>query len=317
MDIKILFKYRSVTACMKASYDFITSNVTSLLKKTWWAVLLYAIFMATTLYFRLPNKALHDWGLQNPVSSFIIQTLVYLGLFVTNFLCGAVIWTWLNKRSLAKNLPKFVATYLVVTFFLYLFSIGGMSFIQGFYISLASKALAAKQSLTGAQVWTAALTIIDLILLLVTCLPFAHLIPSVMLKEKGEKLRFWHDYKQGLRHFGSIFSLGFLSTIIILVISMIVMLPAMIMGWAQISSQLGALDGDPLGVPGYFTPLFIVIMIATFFLFLYVCAWMGVSYAFLYGSHKTMEQSMQERKEAEKNMEKAESENGFKEINQH
>ena len=49
MDTKVLFKNRSITSCMKAAYDYIGSHFTSLIKKTWWTTLIYAVLMAITI----------------------------------------------------------------------------------------------------------------------------------------------------------------------------------------------------------------------------------------------------------------------------
>ena len=242
MDTTVLFKNRSITACMKASYDLISDNFTSLLKKTWWAVLIYAFFTALTLYFRIPNKALHDWGVNSPMASFILQTLIYSALFLSSFLPGAALWTWINKKGFAKNLLHFSVLSLLC------------------------------------QVFS--------LLLIIGALPFAHVIPAYMLKEKGEKLSPWQAYKQGLRHIGSLFSMGFLSCIMLLTLSFILIIPTLILAWAQVSSQLGALNGDPTGVPGYFSILLMVTLVATLFVLIYLCAWMYISYAYLYGAHQ-------------------------------
>ena len=45
MDTKVLFKNRSITSCMKAAYDYIGSHFTSLIKKTWWATLIYSALL--------------------------------------------------------------------------------------------------------------------------------------------------------------------------------------------------------------------------------------------------------------------------------
>ena len=149
---------------------------------------------------------------------------------------------------------------------------------------------------------TAALSAVVLILMCIVCLPFAHIVPNVLLLEKSEKFNPWKSYKQGLRHLGSIFKLGFLSLVVLGILTFIVMIPCMILTWAQMSSQLGALSGDPLGVPGYFTLLFLVVLIASLFIFCYMSSWMLIAYAYLYGSHKTIELQKQEMLQEEKAM---------------
>lgn len=312
--MKVLFKYRSVTACMKASYDMISGNITSLLKKTWWAVLIFAIFMALTVYFRMPNKALHDWGENSPWASFILQSIIYLFTWLSGINMGAAIWSWLCNKPYAQCLLRYgivILIFDILTIGCDLLLSGGM---MAYYTSATTKAMAAATNtanavnavaanaanaanavaasvpMTTTYIVTAVIAIIGIIVSLAILLPFGYVVPKVMLMEKGEKLEPWKTFKKGLRHAGGIFKMGFLGTIILSVIACIVTIPCTILGWAQLQSQMGALEGDPLGVPGYFTPLFLIVLVLTMFVISYTCCWLGISFAFLYGSKKTQEE---------------------------
>ena len=114
METNVFFKYRSITACMKEAYDLVSDNIKPLVKATWWAFALYAILMATTLYFRLPDKQLHDWGLTHPWSSYIVQTIIYLATWIASFVAGASLWKWINHQSLLRNLGR-VALLTIVS----------------------------------------------------------------------------------------------------------------------------------------------------------------------------------------------------------
>ena len=46
MEVNELFKHRSITACMRASYDTITSDFRSLVKQTWTTHVPFAVFLA-------------------------------------------------------------------------------------------------------------------------------------------------------------------------------------------------------------------------------------------------------------------------------
>ena len=74
MKVNELFKQRSITACMRASYYAMTADPKSFVKQTWITQVPFAILLAIVLYFLLPNKSLHDWGEMNPMASFILQT---------------------------------------------------------------------------------------------------------------------------------------------------------------------------------------------------------------------------------------------------
>ena len=289
MDTKVLFKNRSITSCMKAAYDYIGSHFTSLIKKTWWATLIYAVLMAITIYFRMPNKGLHDWGVENPITSYLLQTFIYALTWLSFCLSSAAIWTWLTKTSFWKNLFRFTIIYIIfeiIGCFAIGFGYGGTFAIY--------QAMAANSTLTLTYAVTGIVAIILLVIIALLVLPFAHIIPHVMLKQKEEKLKPWSTYKEGVKHLGSIFLMGFLGTIIICIISCIVLIPTFIMSWAQMSSQMGALGGDPLGVPAYFTPLLLIVLTITIFVLTYVASWLGISYAYLYGSNTCLEKKKKE-----------------------
>lgn len=213
MNLKDLYKTRSVTACMKASYDTISSHLLSLIKKTWWATIPFSVLAALVLFFLLPNKPLHDWGQANPWASFILQTVVYVLFVVFAIVASVAKWGWLNGKKFSQNIaPRSIGKFL------------------------------------------------------------------------------WTVIKNGFRHFGGYFKTCFLGGIIITLITVVVCLPAIILIVAQLYSQLGALEGDPLGVPGYFTYLLLFVFAAVSFILCHVFAWLQFTCVYLYGSYKQQEE---------------------------
>ncbi len=275
-----LFKYRSITSCMKASYNELTSHSASLLRKTWWAVLAYAVVMATCIYFRFPNKALHDWGEGSPMTSFVLQSIVYALTTVTSILTGATFWSWVNKRRLWWNLKHYFIISLVADAV-----VGGVAVGT----SWAGMTLGGTAFKVPVVIFSAVATIAVLV-------PFGYLQPRVMLLGAGEKLRPWHSYLTGFRYGGGIFMLGFLGALITGIVACILFLPGVILFGAQTISQLGALDGDPLGTPSYFTPLLLVVTSALLFVFQYVGFWLSLAFAHLYGAYSTQEAAKEEMK---------------------
>ncbi len=266
---------------MKASYDAMTSQPLRLLKKTWWAVLADAVMTALCLYIRFPNKGLHDWGEESPMASFVLQTVIYVLCAVTGILTGAAFWRWVNRKTLWQNLKRYLAIRVVSDLVACVVALG---------ISWAGTAV-------GGPV-AKATVVLSVVMTLVVLLPFGYLQPRLMLLGEGEKLHPWRSYVTGIRHGGSIFMLGFLGTLIVAVVTCVLFIPAVILYGAQTLSQLGALDGDPLGTPSYFTPLLLVVTGALLFVFNYVSFWLSLAFAFLYGSYRTQEA---ERKEMEEN----------------
>lgn len=305
MKINDLIKHRSVTACMKEAYSLMTDNVKNLLKSTWWAFMIYAFMVAFMVFLRTPNKMLHDWGEENMMLSFCLQTVVYIGVVVAAFLMGAAVWRWLTDKPFGRMMKRFTAVYLasaVVSFVVTFAATFALTcfYLTAFLTASGSAATAGSAAATGsaAMAETAAagspsLLIIVLfalaivatiVLCMAVSLPFAYLTPKYMLQEKGEKLRPWKSFKYGFRHMGSIFKMGFLGSLVILVAGILIYIPLAILIGAQVSAQMGTLEGDPVGTPSYFTFLFIVVTALLLFIFAYILHWLFISYIYLYGS---------------------------------
>lgn len=305
MKINDLIKHRCVTACMKEAYSLMTDNVKNLLKSTWWAFMIYAFMVAFMVFLRTPNKMLHDWGEENMMLSFCLQTVVYIGVVVAAFLMGAAVWRWLTDKPFGRMMKRFTAVYLasaVVSFVVSFAATFGLTcfYLTAFITAPESAATAGSAAATGsaAMAETAAagspsLLIIVLFALAIVAatalcmavsLPFAYLTPKYMLQEKGEKLRPWKSFKCGFRHMGSIFKMSFLGCLVILVAGILIYIPLAILIGAQVSAQMGTLEGDPVGTPSYFTFLFIVVTALLLFVFAYILHWLFISYIYLYGS---------------------------------
>lgn len=305
MKINDLIKHRSVTACMKEAYSLMTDNVKNLLKSTWWAFMIYAFMVAFMVFLRTPNKMLHDWGEENMMLSFCLQTVVYIGVVVAAFLMGAAVWRWLTDKPFGRMMKRFTAVYLasaVVSFVVSFAATFGLTcfYLTAFITAPESAATAGSAAATGsaAMAETAAagspslliivLFVFAIVAAIVLCmaasLPFAYLTPKYMLLEKGKRLRPWKSFKCGFRHMGSIFKMGFLGSLVILVAGILIYIPLAILIGAQVSAQMGTLEGDPVGTPSYFTFLFIVVTALLLFVFAYILHWLFISYIYLYGS---------------------------------
>lgn len=268
---------------MKASYELITSHLKSFIKHTWPTTAPYACLMACTLFFTLPNKPLHDWGLQNPWLSFILQTLVYGATIIMSLVAGASVWGWLNHKPFKKNIRPYALLSLILLVLQYI-PMGIFFHFQNSIIAIAYKGDAKSTLILLGSI------ALLLIVLLILSLPFCYAIPKRMLLEDGEKMQYKKTFIAGLRHSGGFFTTGFLGTIILLILTIVVCLPSCIIIIAQLHSQLGALDGDSLGVPSYFTPLLLVVLAITCFIEIYLIYWLAIAFAYQYGSYKVQEE---------------------------
>lgn len=291
MKINDLLKHRSVTACMYESYKLMTNNAKDLLKHTWWAFMLYAFFMALTVFLRSPNKMLHDWGEENMMLSFVLQTCVYLGSIGASFLMGATVWRWITQMPFARTLKRFVVFQLFSALIAFVFTFIA-AFLLGLVVSLTGFSIASASLVDSLLVMAAA--VVAVFVLLIGVLPMAYMTPHYMLRQKDEKCRLWTSFKCGLRHFGAIFNMGVLAFLIVCVVGIVIYIPLGILIGAQVMAQLGTLEGDPVGTPAYFTPLFISATTLLFFVFTYVVCWLNISYVYLYGSIQNDEMKKKE-----------------------
>ena len=255
--------------------------------------MIYAFMVAFMVFLRTPNKMLHDWGEENMMLSFCLQTVVYIGVVVAAFLMGAAVWRWLTDKPFGRMMKRFTAVYLasaVVSFVVSFAATFGLTcfYLTAFITAPESAAMAETAAAGSPSLLIIVLFVFAIVAAIVLCmavsLPFAYLTPKYMLQEKGERLRPWKSFKCGFRHMGSIFKMGFLGSLVILVTGILIYIPLAILIGAQVSAQMGTLEGDPVGTPSYFTFLFIVVTALLLFVFAYILHWLFISYIYLYGS---------------------------------
>jgi len=107
----------------------------------------------------------------------------------------------------------------------------------------------------------------------------------------------WRDYKRGLRYWGSTFLVFFVSTLLVMLISIIILTPAVILTLANMQSQQSMLIGDPSGMPSYILPLTFATLALTTFIEYYVVLVVLVHFYYIYGSIETKEQEREQQKQ--------------------
>lgn len=283
MEIEI-YKYRSVKSCLRDAYATLTENLKPILKKTWWVVLLGAIALAFTTYFFLPNKALHDWGAENQLASFAVQTLVYAATMVFGFCLLTAFWHIINGRRWRENLPRVIITQLINVAIGYLLS--ALAQLLAKWLLATPEALQQQQFTESGSV-AFGLSVIGLVMVaLVVCIPLCYTFTRFMM---GKHWLPFAGYGRGFRYWGTIFITLLLVYLLAIVLLTVISLPGVILVTAQLYSQLGALGGDPLNVPGYFTPLLMGTLTLFFFVAGYIALWAQMACAFLYGSIETQQ----------------------------
>ena len=101
----------------------------------------------------------------------------------------------------------------------------------------------------------------------------------------------------GMRHWGSLFLVFFLSMLLVQLIGLVIMLPSHILSYANQQAHLGLLIGDPLGMPSYMTTLTFATFTLCSFIEFYVSQVMLVHNYYIYGSIDTKEQEREQQKQ--------------------
>jgi hypothetical protein len=138
---------------------------------------------------------------------------------------------------------------------------------------------------------------IGLLIIILLSLPLFHVLMKYLMEAPCS---YWHtlstSYSRGMRHWGSLFVVFFVSTLLVEIAAFIIMLPAHILNIANQQAQMGVLIGDPLGMPSYMTTLtFITFMLCCFMEF-YVSQVMLVHNYYIYGAIESKEQENEQQK---------------------
>lgn len=291
MEINI-YKDRSLTACFHEAYQFIVKNIWTLLKRTWTAALPVAVLCAITFWFRLPDKALHDWGQANAMTSWAIQTAVYVALLAASVVWGARIWQLFNGQAFRPTLWRMLKWNVVMTIIGFI-----IFFLAGMTLGYCTAATAHKTmtAATAGLIETATLALAGLlVVVLAPALTFAE---SCYMMDFGTGLR--HPgtlLSRGFRHWGRFFTALFISLIIVAIAALVAYLPFMVLATAQTVAQLGALDGDPLGTPAAFPALVMAVGTLSTFVFCYIGVWFYALMAYLYGASDTRDKNKNQLK---------------------
>ncbi len=255
-----------------------------ILRQTWWIVLIQALVMAATCYFCLPNKALHDWGVNNPYASFVIQSFVYLAGLVMSIVVTACFWKVINGKKWKTNLLR---TLVVALISFAIGAVAGTVFqLVGNWLT-TTPALSDEMPSTESMMTTWVFVSIAIMLVLVVVLtPFSYAFTRYMIA--GKRLP-WKGYGVGFKYWGTLFLTQLLAGIIVGVILAAISLPLDILIASQLLSQLGALDGDSLGIPSYFTPLLLIALAVFWYVATYAVLWVEVVFTYQYGSIETQQ----------------------------
>ena len=284
-NLSLLYKSRSYGACIKAGYNLYTDNFRKLFKSTWIIAAIIAIVEGLTKTLDTLHVA--------PVAvavGIIIEAICAVALF------GTIIYIFnqhavndeITKVSLKKESKDILHDSIRVlkTIIWQLLLIMPIVAAYLFYAKMTTG-----HSLSDPYVHKYMIMLFFVfVICIILYMPFNYLIMKYCV---GDKIHSWNvitkGYKVGFRHWGFIFAVLFITGIITAVVVLIVNTPHFVILGAKGLSDLGVMQGDPSGLPPFFSVLLFFVFAITTFIGQYVEMAMLFPVYYMYGSIETQE----------------------------
>lgn len=281
----ILQKDRSGRACISAGYRLYMSNFKRIFRYSWMAALVFAIVtsISGTMLILRPRLTLCSILMM----IFVEALFASYGFAVlkqhqqTGVINYSPKWFNLDVHIFVRTLKAWLnllLIYIVVTGL-----VAGITILSASYLPLYTAI-----GLTG----------------LVGLLAFIFLLPLAYTNTRyvlTDGISYWQNlserYGIGLRRWGFIFLVVFVTILFMSVISLLTSLPALILSIANQTATMGYITGDPLGMPSYIGWLAAVV----FLLIGFIQAYVMLSFLFpIYYMYGAIDAHEKERKEFNK-----------------
>lgn len=308
-----LMKARSYRSILSAGFRLYIENFRRLFKASWQMVTIYAIicgWLGTMIAIKIPEMMLgiiqgfniHQGLFMEDIRHYALTFLGLCGLsvlaIITMTLASATI---LNKLKEHKETglisipphwfiatPKLMGRTLKGVFFTLLLILLPILLFLGLMliVNSVSPLFTTNHLYTMAGVFLV-VTLISMIL----ALPLLYILMKYVLEAPcGYWRTISNFYGKALRHWGSLFLVFFVSSLLVFMAITIIMMPAHILNLANQAAQGGVLMGDPLGMPSYMNILtFVTFMFCNFIQF-YVSHILLIHNYYVYGSIETKEE---------------------------
>ena len=319
LTTETVLKARSYRSVLSTGLRLYTENFRRLFKASWLWVLIHAIAegcLGTLVGIKMPEITVGiiqqivayqgfspDAALQYTVTAaeilgLILLTFVTMGMASGTFVnklkehkdTGTITmpthWLSASLRLTGRTLKGMLFTLLLILVPFLLFA-----------AAMAGAEMASSQFILRHTVTLATMLTVYTIIVLCFALPLMFVFMKYVLEAPcGYWQTLAKHYGRGLRHWGALFNVFFLSSLLVAIASFIVGLPAMILNFANQQAHLGQLMGDPLGMPSYIAPLTFGTAMLCNFLGFYIIQTTLIHNYYIYGSIEAKEQEREQQK---------------------
>lgn len=318
-DELTLMKARSYRSVLMAGFRLYTENFRRLFKASWLMALLYAAIcgaFGTLTSIKLPEMTLALMQQLAVFQAFSMETMQQYaltlaaigGLLVlavaTMSLASATLldklqehrdtgsittpahWWSVPARLMGRTVKGVLLTLLVILAPLLLF-LALLALADAFSPQFTLRHLTTVTATFGVCTVVAALL----------ALPLMHVLMKYLMEAP---CGYWRTlslhYGRGMRHWGMLLLVFFLSSLLVQLTALVVMMPAHILNFANQQAYAGQLIGDPLGMPGYILPLTFGTLMLCSFLQFYISQVTLMHNYYAYGSIEAQETEREQQK---------------------
>lgn len=282
-----LYKYRGYAGCVKAATDLMCGKFKTIFKSTWMSVVaLSLVCSVAAAYFSAPATV------TTPVE--LLWTVVLPMLLASLLGLSSQAWLYGNLSNLQNTQGRrknFFRSLRV------LLSLGSIAVILCVALTWLCAAVQSAKASVGIL---ALVTMASAIAAVVVFLPFVYASAKHLVTGTTPlKHVFTKDYREGWRHWGFLFVLMFVVTVIAVLVALFVMSPVMVLQMATLNNDACIMLGDSSALPGGFWLLNFVVSFIVQFVVAYVDVWVFFVFFYAYG---TIEERRTAREQADKNI---------------
>lgn len=314
-----LMKPRSYRGVLLAGFRLYTENFRRLFKASWQMALLYALAcgaFGTLSAIKLPEMTtalIQQMTLYQGIFLETLQQYVITFLEIMGLLLVAIATLALASATILNKLKEHKDTGTITTPPHWLSASPQMMgrSLKGLFLTLLVMLLPIVlmvMAIAGAEMISHHFVLNHLITVTVTCciglliiflleLPLFYVLMKYLMEAP---CGYWHtlsnSFGRGMRHWGSLFVVFFVSILLVQIVAVVIMLPAHILNIANQQAQMGVLIGDPLGMPSYMTTLTFITFTFCCFIEFYVSQVMLVHNYYIYGAIESKEQENEQQK---------------------
>ena len=275
-----IYQDRSYSRCIKSAYTLFCDNFAIIFKKTWIPALAFSLSsgLAATMEIAMTDAGdTLDGALK---TLFFILPVVLVGLVSACMFYGFLI-SLLNGETRRYNVIRFIRqTILMIGIGIVATVIVAGVGYSGFHIAVSNK-IPTSQSAGIAMI----AGVVMAVLLVLLLLPTAYTTVKYLIEDKMKVFNILgHPYCKGMRYWGFLFIVMFITAIISSIVVLLANMPMLIVSIANSMNSAGLQMGDPSGLPSYFTVLAFLTSTATSMFSVYLNVWVFFVLYYGYGS---------------------------------